>query len=295
MGRLGNFWAQDVRISTVAISWAIMGILAVSGTVHAQSDVQHRVMHIDDVDYPLAIYIPEAPNPSPLPVMILLHGHGGTGDRALNRLGIKDLAAEKRFIVLAPSARETRWRDFGDADQQADFDLFEKLLDLAPTLGGDPKRVYIVGFSNGGNMSMVIGGKFADRIAAIGSGGSTIGRMDQNYVYAEIPKPKQRIPILLFHGMLDDVIGYDHRTNSVPTPDCLTWWAKQDGITSVAKHEALANGDILRDTFESSDGLRASLLSYRKLGHDWPNIIDNDTGTKFNDMLWEFLSRYTLK
>ena len=37
------------------------------------------------------------------------------------------------------------------------------------------------------------------------------------------------------------------------------------------------------------------LLSYKKLGHDWPNVIDKDTGVVFNEELWKFLAQYSLK
>ncbi len=260
-----------------------------------QTGVQHQTLRVDDVDFPLLTYVPEAAKTSAVPAVIVLHGAGGTGDRAFTRLELDKLSAEKGFIVLAPSGRNNRWHDFADNEQQADLDMIGQLLDMVPKLGGDPKRVYVIGFSNGGIMSMVVGARFADRFAAIGSGGSTIGRFTTGMEYKEIPKPVRSIPILLFHGMEDKVISYDMSTFSVSSPDCLTWWAREDGLNGVVKHDELAGGDILRDIYEGADGLQAELLSYKKLGHDWPNVVDADTGVKFNELLWQFLSKYSLK
>ncbi|MCF7553221.1 PHB depolymerase family esterase [Pseudonocardia sp. WMMC193] len=92
------------------------------------------------------------------PLVVVLHGRGGTAS-AMRSLGFDDLAARDGAVVAYPQGVGRSWnagRCCGTARSQGVDDL--GFLDtLVATLvrddGVDPRRVYAVGFSNGGHLS----------------------------------------------------------------------------------------------------------------------------------------------
>lgn len=251
-------------------------------------------MTVGRVDWHYAMYKPEAAK-APLPVLIALHGRGGSGAPFVDGVGLTQLAQEKGFILIAPDAQNGQWQDMDKYPlQPRDLAFFSALLDAVPSLGGDPKRVYVTGFSNGGGMAFFLGAYFSNRIAAIGAGGASVAALGADLVYHGLPDPKRPIPAIIFHGMADDINGYDMRTFTLPLPDAARWWAKRIGAGGTPRHEERANGALLVDTFGSDGSPQVVLMSYRNMGHAWPSVEDGALHSNFNEDLWAFLSKYKL-
>jgi polyhydroxybutyrate depolymerase len=251
-------------------------------------------MTVGGVPWHYAVYRPTGTSGA-LPVVILLHGRGGTGEPFAVGSHLDALAQEKGFLLIAPNSQGDRWRDLDkDPLQKRDLAFFDALLHAVPSMGGDSKRVYVSGFSNGGGMTFFLGAHFSDRIAAIAPGGASVGALDDNLVYHGLPDPKRHIPALIFHGMADEISGYDMRTFSVPLPDAARWWAKRIGAGETPKHEERDNGAILVDTFGGDGSPQTVLMSFRDLGHVWPGDYDATLNENFDEVLWTFLSKYKL-
>ena len=229
------------------------------------------------------------------PLVITLHGRGGRSEDALYGYGLDKTARKHGFILVSPEGQEHHWRDLdGDKLQERDLAFFGKLLDSVPSLSGDPKRVYVTGFSNGGGMTHVLGAHYSDRIAAIASGGASIGALDDDMVYHTIPDPKKPIPVLMFHGMMDDIAGYNMQTFTVGVQDAALWWARRDHTNLTPHHSETGNHEVLVDRYDGPNGLQVELLSYKRMEHSWPSSEDRITGMDFDEVWWQFLSRYHL-
>lgn len=258
------------------------------------TQLENGNMTVGGVDWHYVMYKPQGAK-TPLPVLIALHGRGGTGEPFVEDSQLVDLASEKGFILIAPDAQDGQWQDLDKGPLQGrDLAFFGALLDSVPSLGGDPKRVYVTGFSNGGGMTFCLGAALSERIAAIGSGGASVAALDGNLVYHGLPDPKRPIPAIIFHGMKDDISGYDMRTFTLPLPEAARWWSKRIGAGVTPRHEERAGGALLVDTFGAEGSPQVVLMSYRDMGHSWPGFEDFQLHTNFNEELWAFLSKYKL-
>ena len=245
--------------------------------------------------YNVSVLTPGTVSDHDAPVVIALHGRGGTGEDAIREFGMIEFAEKHGCIVLAPSAHGGHWRDIsGDVGQPSELKFFATLLDQVPRFGGDPNRIYVIGHSNGGGMTDYLAATFSDRIAAVVTGGASVGSLDIDLNYHSLPTPKRPISVLMFHGMHDEIAGYDMRTFTVSVPDAAAWWARQDHLNPVPRHTSIAGGKLLIDRYTGSNRAEVVLMTYPNMGHSWPTVEDRPTGTSFDDEMWSFLSKHHL-
>jgi hypothetical protein len=83
----------------------------------------------------------------PATLMIMLHGAGGSGRASIH--GMRSLAEELKFVLLAPDSRATTWDiatgKFGEGVDFIDRSLAETFRQVQI----DPQRINIAGFSDG--------------------------------------------------------------------------------------------------------------------------------------------------
>src|SRR5688572_21435250 len=148
-----------------------------------------------------------------LPLLLFLHGLGSSGRIAFEALGLQRLAEQQRFHLVSPDGSlDSRGRRFWNAHPACcDFDgrgiddvaRLSGLLDhLAREPHVDPRRLYVVGFSNGGFMAHRLACEHGERIAAIAS------------IAGVGPAPgtacrASDIAVLEVHGNADEVVRYD--------------------------------------------------------------------------------------
>ena len=196
-------------------------------------------------DRPVEVVVPAGYDPTvPAPVLLLLHGYGvdGTIQNAYLRLGPAADAAG--MLLVHPDgtedARGNRYWNATDAccapDEGAPDDVayLTGLLDeVAERYNVDPKRVYLVGHSNGGFMSFRMACDVADRIAAIATiAGATF----------DDPagcRPSEPVAVLAIHGEEDETIRFDGGTNGgdrYPSADqTAAAWADANGCSAEAR------------------------------------------------------------
>lgn len=256
--------------------------------------LEDRVFAYAGGSYALTLIRPRSGD-AKAPVVIVLHGRGSNNKNAIAAYGMAAFAEKHGCLIIAPNGHDNRWLDLsGDPGQEVELRFFSSLLDAIPRMGGDPHRVYVTGFSNGGGMTHLLGATFPDRIAAIAPGGASIGALDFELKYHTIPRPKRPISVLMFHGMRDEISGYDMHTFTVAAPDTARWWARNDGISKGPVRTLLAKGKLLVDRYAGRNGIEVVLMSYRDMGHQWPSSQDKATGVVFDDALWDFFSRHRI-
>ncbi len=254
---------------------------------------------------PAEVDIPTDYDPTvPHPLVIVLHGFGADGRVETGYMQLFNFVDEKQFVLVYPDGT------LNDQDQRfwngtpACCDFNDSLVDDVGYLSGliedaqrtyniDPKRVYLIGHSNGGFMSFRMACEASELITAIVSlAGSTFDD-PADCAPATVP-----VSVLAIHGTSDATIPYDGRPNLYP------------GARETTERAATAGGcDIGSPTDEGSvdlvpalDGAETNKLAYST---DCDEGIDaalwtiNDGGhiplfsTEFADMTTDWLFRHS--
>lgn len=251
---------------------------------------------------------------SPVPVVFMLHGTSGDGEKFYNISGWKEKAAKEKFYAVFPSSlaycitedgvttTTTKWRHY-DLDSIAcpgqkiydDVKFFREMLKfLEATYPIDPKRVYVSGFSNGGQFSFRLAVEASDVVAAVAPFGS---------MFAENGKtPLALIPIYNGFGNMDD--RFFVLNNGQPLPmgaALLDLPGIRRNVSIVCNTFGLTYANTLKETASSAfwtfntptkgNSNVYHVHEFKDLTHEYPN------GTNYpiaaTDLLWPFFSKYS--
>jgi polyhydroxybutyrate depolymerase len=233
------------------------------------------------------------------PLVIVLHGFGADGRTETGYMQLFNFVDEKQFVLIFPDGTlndqgERFWNataaccDPGDSVDDVGY-LSGLIAEAQQTYNIDPKRVYLVGHSNGGFMSFRMACEASELITAIVSlAGSTFDD-PADCAPATVP-----VSVLAVHGTADATIPYDGRPDLYP------------GAVETTERFATAGGcDVFSPTDEGSvdlvpalDGAETDKLAYST---DCDEGIDaalwtiNDGGhipffsTEFADMTTDWL------
>jgi polyhydroxybutyrate depolymerase len=163
---------------------------------------------------PAKVYVPKAhTSQKKWPLLLLLHGFTASGGLQNLYMGISNQVNKQGVILVTPDGNKDKaglqyWNatpaccDFGNSGVD-DVAYLTSLIDEAiATYNADPKRVYLLGHSNGAFMAYRMACDRADKITAIASlAGATF--LDDSKC-----KPSQAVNVLQIHGTLDPVVGY---------------------------------------------------------------------------------------
>ena len=237
------------------------------------------------------LHVPEDLSESP-PLVLVLHGYGGNNNDMANNYGWRELATEEGFVVAFPNGTRDQWNSrFWDVDYafhgQFDIDddgfLSSLAVHLQDTLGVDPERTFVTGFSNGAEMCF----QLACRESATFRGfGPVIGMMlDTLWVDCEPEFPR---PIITMNGTLDDVTLFDGDMGNTggwgayhSIPDMVAFWVDELETPELER--------VFLDDINPVDGSTVRLDMYSSLdhdrrlwyyqvdggGHDWPGRWGN--------------------
>ena len=185
-----------------------------------------------------------------------------------------------------------------------DIAFFNQMLDQIGTKASvDSSRIYAIGLSDGGFMSMRTGCALSDRIAAVGIVGAT---MPKNMICV----PGRAVPIVMINGTSDPVVPYNGGTeHSLDIPvlsaeDSAKAWAKIDHCsdkpdrTKMAAHEK-GGMETKVDTYNGChENAQVVLYSVKGAGNTWPGgeqyeaenaVGKTSTDLNANETLWNFL------
>ena len=201
-------------------------------------------------DRPVKVALPPGVDPSvPAPLLMLLHGYGSSGDEEETYLRLGAAAALNGMIYLHPDGTtDSNGARFWNAtDACCDVDgsgvddssyLAELITEIGSHVAVDPRRVLVVGHSNGAFMSYRMACDHADTIAAIVS---LAGAPPADPAAC---RPSEPVAILQVQGSADDQVRVDGGSltgNLAPGDDrlkaypaleaSLAEWATLDGCT----------------------------------------------------------------
>lgn len=184
-----------------------------------------------------------------------------------------------------------------------DIAFFNQMLDqIGSKFSADSSRIYAVGLSEGGFMSLRVGCALSDRIAAVAAVG------------ADMPKtmicvPTRPVPLLMMNGTSDPVVPYgggtEHNLNlrTLSAEDSAKAWAKIDHCAEKPERSKLPKGkggmETKVDTYGGcQQNAQVVLYSVKGGGNTWPGgeqyeaenaIGKTSSDLDANQVIWSFL------
>jgi len=184
-----------------------------------------------------------------------------------------------------------------------DIGFFNQMLDQVGTkFSVDSSRIYAVGLSEGGFMSMRLGCALSDRLAAVAAVGAAMPK-------TMICLPSRPVPLAMVSGTSDPVVPYgggtEHNMNIavISVEDSAKAWAKIDRCEEKpekSKLSAHAKGGMETkiDTYNGcQQSAQVVLYSVKGAGNTWPGgeqyeaektIGKTSQDLNANEVLWSF-------
>lgn len=256
------------------------------------------------------LYVPESYDPAvSTPLVVSIHGFASWPQNQMETSRWNDLADREGFIVVYPSGTELpkRWHmpvnAMGITGSEEDVIFLTELINsLEQQFNIDPQRIYINGLSNGAGMTVVMGCRLSERVAAIGGVAGA-------YLFPlESCSQSRPVPMIAFHGTVDPIVPYTGGPSNffdTPFPDVPEW----------IEQRAMLNGcDDTPVTILESDTVtgieypdcdsNAPVVFYniRGGGHTWPGgnplpkwiAGHTDNTISATELMWEFFKQHPL-
>jgi polyhydroxybutyrate depolymerase len=261
-------------------------------------------------------YLPKDYDPQQkYPLILLLHGRFGTGAQFLAYSNIAQLADRERFIVVAPDGYRKSWNDgrLRTPAHEAEVDdvkFLRGLLDrMCLSYPIDPAKIYCVGMSNGGFMTLTLAVQMPKRLAAIGV---FVASGSENNPQRSIPA--EILPLIVMNGTEDPLIKWQGGPISkrdqelvMATPEFLKLYALQGGCgTEISSPVADKVDDgtttILHIWQDCSSAAEVQLWEVKGGGHTIPGKkqylgekLIGRTGRDYDGLeeIWSFLKRFS--
>jgi polyhydroxybutyrate depolymerase len=191
-------------------------------------------------DRPVTVHTPASYDAQePAPLLILLHGYSTSGEEHDRYFELGPAADARGFVYASPDRTIDRQgnRFWNATDTCCDFDdrgvddvayLAGVIAEIQANLAIDPKRIYVLGHSNGGFMAYRLACDEAEIIAAI------VSLAGATYADPADCSPSAPVSVVQIHGTADDTIKYQGGTipGSPPYPGAeatAQTWAAYDG------------------------------------------------------------------
>lgn len=218
--------------------------------------------------------LPESP-----PLLLAFHGSGSTGEAMRRLSGLDAQADARRFIVVYPDSPLGNWAEgcncnVADRLGVDDVGFVRALIDkFALEHAIDRRRVYAVGFSQGGLFVHRLACDAADRFAAMAV---VAGAMP--VPLAERCAPSRPVAMFILHGTEDAVLPYEDsgagKLALLGARSAAAKWRSLDGCQgapAVQDDPAAVDGTRLHRevTSDCDDDAAVTLYTVEGGGHAW--------------------------
>lgn len=240
------------------------------------------------------LYLPQ--NPATASIIVLLHGNRGSSEQLLGLNGLiapnkvwMDIALRENLVLIVPNGAvgpegHQGWNDCRtDAVGNPDTDdvLFINTLinDVSTEFRSTKTKVYAVGISNGGLMTMRLADEMSDKLQAFAA------VVSSRPVNTECIDPAVPLSALFMNGTDDPILPYDggpirpNRGDFYSTIDTVAYWVNRNQTNTTVEVAELTNSSTQDNSsvrvFSYNDGLNATRVVHYEVnggGHTEPSI-----------------------
>ena len=166
----------------------------------------------------MTVHVPPGYEPQhPAPLLIALHYYGGSGADQETYFKLGELARQRGYLYAAPDGtlNSSGIRFWNATDACCDFDrsgvddvgyLAGVIKEIRASFAVDPKRIDLIGHSNGGFMVYAMACAHADEIAAI------VSLAGATFATPAKCAPSVPVAVLQIHGTADGSVAFDGGT-----------------------------------------------------------------------------------
>ena len=232
----------------------------------------------------------------PLPLVVVLHGRYQTPSQAMAYSGLAELGRARGFAVAFPGAYGGGWNagtccSTGAQNDMPDVAFLDQVVaDVRTRRRIDPRRVHVVGFSNGGMLAYRYACERPGRVAAVGIVAGAMAEPTPDHLC----RPDRAVGVVHVHGGADTTVPYAGGRlpgGEGPVAGVAASVGELAAAAGCSGQRSTRTGAAVRT---DSTGCRppggASLVRVDGLGHTWTRDrarygIDTTTA------VWEFLAR----
>lgn len=158
-------------------------------------------------------YVPKKPSSASLPLVFVLHGDGGSG-ASMHSYFPFEQTTKNDAIVVFPSGKNGGSWDLYAVPPAGDYPYFDAMFtDFQAKYNTDPKRIFFVGWSQGGFYSNQFSCWRSNKVRAIvsiaggapDSGGVNVGSKWPNGSF-KCDNNQGPVPIMAIHGTADNTV-----------------------------------------------------------------------------------------
>lgn len=240
----------------------------VTGGPHFQFD--DRRITVNGKERRYLLYPPPA---KPAGLVIMLQGEGELPERAALD-GQIEAAATRNLVLAVPEAIDHAWNDGIHRQGTDDLAFLSALIDvLVREFRLDPRRVYVVGFSNGGGMAFRLACELSEKVSAIATVAASMAQES-----LATCRPKRAPAVLVIHGTADPIIPYAGgkagggyvagMKDTAPLRNVAGFWRKHAGCRGRGQYR-LGASPITRESCIRGTA-RVDFYALEGGGHTWP-------------------------
>lgn len=282
-------------------------MLPAQALVFPFENVSAFIRSFDDNGYSRqALYLqPTAATQAKAPLILLLHPTGGNSLSMANLTLAGQLARDHGAWLILPQGVNGLWTDTPDTfrltrkDDDVGF-LLQLIDDALARYPIDVSRIYIGGYSRGGNLALRMACEHPDRIAAAVAIAATMRKAE-----AQVCAPALGTPILLMSGTLDGYEPYAGDSSNLSAADSAALWRTLDGCSDTADSRDLPDtvdegASVHLDRYSQCSNGRVDFYTVSGGGHTWPGALDLmpllgpvDQDVDATRLMWQFFSQWT--
>jgi len=292
-----------MKILITALTFLFIG----AQTIKAQTLLNQTLVH-DGNNREYAIYIPASYDQSQaVPLLFNFHGGGGNIVDYMASVDMRPIADTANFILVYPQAvpdpgngGATSWMHKAPTTFD-DVPFVESMIDvIAAAYMIDDNRVYVCGYSLGGEFTYELACSLNNRIAAAGA----VARTMQGETFNNCA-PQHPTGVLTILGTADGISDYNGITFNgiqyyMSAAETHEYWATANNcdanptMSTVPNTNTSDGSTVERYSWKDASG--CTYVEHLKVingGHDWPGVFGN-MDIDASQEIWSFVSRYNL-
>lgn len=252
------------------------------------------------------VYVPAGYKPdNPVPLVMNIHGWVSTGSSFMRSTSdLRPFADTANFIVAYPGGLDFRWNSLEEDGGETDLAYLVAVLDdLEARYSIDRERIYATGFNDGGELALLMGCRYSDRIAAVASVKGSLSRA----ALGEGCLNSRPVPVLKIDNIRDWRTPFDGDARRAPVLNQVEFFAENNQCQAAPEWTVLPdidpNDSITVERYVYSDcedcadvEFILELDSTTRLSFYYP-ISTPESPYYFDsrEEIWSFFRKYTLE